>query len=64
MMSDLGLRLIKYSASAIAVLYGLYATLNEFHEVRQGKRMLTRKVPLLALVFFSWSGRSTSLLIC
>lgn len=34
---------LKYVGSVTAALYGLWATVTDFHEVRDGKKVLTRK---------------------
>ncbi len=40
---DTKLRVIKYSAAGITALYGLYATVTDFHETQHGKRVLSRR---------------------
>lgn len=43
LVSDGTLSVIKYSSSILAALYGVYATVTDFHEKRGGKRRLSRK---------------------
>jgi hypothetical protein len=41
--SNTALYAMKYAGSIFAALYGLYATITDFHEQREGKKVLSRK---------------------
>jgi ribosomal protein L17 len=55
---------VKYIASACTAGYGIYATLNDFHEQKNGQRVLTKKgyigiAFLIASTFLSFSSDVT-----
>ena len=41
-MSDLQYQIVKYLGGIVAALYGLYATFTDFHETKDGKKVLSK----------------------
>jgi hypothetical protein len=52
MISDTALLTLKYTAGGIAGVYGIYATLADFHKEKNGRKILSRELATLGLCYY------------